>query len=178
MSNYEFDEKLLAHCNSFDDFYKIMMASGDVEFIDREKTVYYKVGNYYVKGRFDALFRNNKTGKWIIIDWKSSGSIDTMPKKYTGNLLGPAKIYKDLNWYTYTTQLYFYKTALLESNMLKDTTDYKDVDVRIVNLPDHDFEDGNPYCSYSPAYHYNKDFLDSVFEFAVKKKILLKKKNI
>lgn len=181
----ENDSRLSHHIKAFDEFYKVLKSSG-YDFVTREQDVAYesknkiKIGDkeytFTVIGRFDALFYNKETGRYLVIDWKSSGSIDTMPKKYTGNLLGPAKIYKDLNWYTYTTQLYFYKTALLESNMLKDTTDYKDVDVRIVNLPDHDFEDGNPYCSYSPAYHYNKDFLDSVFEFAVKKKVLLDSK--
>ena len=70
----------------------------------------------------------------IIIDWKSSGTIDIVTDRWTKNLLGAAKQFPALNWYTYTMQLYFYKTALL-NHYLPAGTKEEDVDVCIVNLP-------------------------------------------
>ena len=116
-NNFNYDERLQAHCNAFDNFYAILSKSGDTEFIDREKYLYLKVKNpltkedMYIYGRFDALFRNKRTGKYILIDWKSSGTIDKVPDRWTKKMLGPMFKYPQLNWYTYTLQLYFYKNA-------------------------------------------------------------------
>lgn len=174
-NNYEFDERLFAHCNAFDDFYKLVMASGDTEFIEREKTVYYKIGNYYIKGRFDALFRNKRTGKWIIVDWKSSGSIDTTPNKWTKKLLGPASKFPALNYYTYTIQLYFYKKALIEAGYLPKDTSFDDITVMIVNLPNHIIESsGKRFAIHNPAFKYDNDFMNTLFNWAVQKTELLK----
>ena len=114
----------------------------DTEFIDREQTVYYPVEivnplthekeQYYVKGRFDALFYNKRTKNLIIIDWKSSGSIDKTASRWTKKLLGPMQDFFELNWVTYTTQLYFYKRALIERYIPKDL-EVNDVIVMIVN---------------------------------------------
>lgn len=175
--NYEWDERLLGHCNAFDDFYKIIMASGDVEFIDREKSVYYQVGNYYVKGRFDALFRNKKTGKWIIIDWKSSGSIDKIPNRWTKKLFGPAMKFYALNYFTYTIQLHFYKKTLI-ANYLPEGTSEDDVVVMIVNLPSHIIEStGKRFEIHNEAFKYDSMFMEQLFNFGIKKKELLNKKN-
>ena len=85
-NNYDNDERLHGLCDSFDNFYSILQKSGDTIFVDRERTVYYDIEidnpltgekmKYNIKGRFDALFYNKRTNKWIVIDWKSSGSID------------------------------------------------------------------------------------------------------
>ena len=174
-NNYEDDERLLAHCTAFDDFYKLVSASGDTEFVDREKTVYLKVGDFYIKGRFDALFRNKRTGKWIIIDWKSSGSIDKVKNQWTKNLLGPAKNFPALNYFTYTMQLYFYKKALIEGGYLPKDTKFEDVTVMIVNLLDHIIEETKKrFATHNAAFEYDDNFMNKLFEFAVnKKKILL-----
>ena len=76
---YDYDARLHGLCDSFDTFYKLMSRSGDMEFVDRERDVYLKVSmidpndsdktiEFYVKGRFDALFYNKRTHKWIIIE--------------------------------------------------------------------------------------------------------------
>lgn len=173
-NNYEDDERLLAHCNAFDDFYKLVSASGDTEFITREKTVYYKVGDFYIKGRFDALFRNKRTGKWIIIDWKSSGSIDKVKTKWTKNLLGPASKFPALNWFTYTMQLYFYKKALIQAGYLPKDTKFEDVTVMIVNLPNHIIEEtGKRFATHNAAFEYDDDFMNKLFDFAIQKYSIL-----
>ena len=171
------DERLKGLTESFDNFYKLIMQSGDMEFIDREKTVYYKLDeNHYIKGRFDALWRNKRTGKWVIIDWKSSGEVDKKKSPWTENLLGPANIYPALNWYTYTIQLYFYKKTLVDSGYLPEGTTYDDVEVMIVQLPGHICEGGQNYQIHRPAFPFDCDFLDKVFNFAVKKNDILNKK--
>jgi hypothetical protein len=175
-NNYDWDERLLAHCNSFDDFYSVLSASGDMEFVDREKSLYYRCGDYYVKGRFDALFYNKKTNKYIIIDWKSSGSIDKIPGQYTKKLFGPAMKFPALNYYTYTMQLHFYKKALIAQYLPEGTTE-DDIIVMIVNLPDHIIEStGKRFETHTEAFKYDSVFMDQLFNFGIRKKQLLSKK--
>lgn len=175
-NNYDWDERLLGHCTAFNDFYKLMMSNGDVEFIDREKNVYYKVGDYYVKGRFDALFRNKKTGKYIIIDWKSSDTIDKIPNKYTKKLFGPGMKFPALNYYTYTIQLHFYKKTLIENYLPEGTTE-DDVVVMIVNLPSKIIKSINKtYETHLEAFKYDSILMEQIYNFAIRKKQLLNKK--
>ena len=170
-NNYEWDERLKGVCDSFDSFYSLTQQSGDTEFVAREVTVYYRVPNtdYYIKGRFDALFRNKKTNKWIVIDWKSSGTIDKVPNKYTNKMYGPANAYPQLNWYVYTIQTHFYKKALLESGYLPEGTTEDDITVMIVQLPGRILENGKNYAIHKEAFPYNTEFLDRLFSFGVQK---------
>ena len=169
-NNYEYDERLHAHCDAFDDFYNLLKTSGDYEFITREKTVYYKVGDFYIKGRFDALFKNKKTGKYCVIDWKSSGSIDKTKTPWTKNLLGPCGKLPALNYYTYTLQLYFYKKALVQMGYLPEGTNIDDVTVMIVNLPDHIIEEtGKRFATHQAAFTYDDELMNRLFSFAIQK---------
>ncbi|MBQ3414593.1 MAG: PD-(D/E)XK nuclease family protein [Clostridia bacterium] len=170
-NDIEGDERLKGLVSSFDNFYSLLMKSGDMEFIAREKTIYYKVGDYYIKGRFDALFRNKRTGKWVIIDWKSSKSIDYSNK--WEKLLGPAKQYDNCNHITYTMQGYFYKTALIYSEYLPAGTTEDDVEFLIVQLPGFELEEGRNFKIHKPAFKYDKEFMDKIFDFAIKKNMLL-----
>ena len=179
-NNFDYDEKLKAHCNAFDNFYAVLSKSGDTEFIDREKYLYLKVRNpltkedMYIYGRFDALFRNKRTGKYILIDWKSSGTIDKVPDRWTKKMLGPMFKYPQLNWYTYTLQLYFYKNALLKSGYLPEGTTADDIIVMIVNLPDHIIPEVNMnYQIHQGAMPYDENMLKTFYEFAIQKHILL-----
>lgn len=186
-NDYEHDERLHGLCDSFDNFYSVLSKSGDTIFVDRERTVYHKVTivnpdndseelEYYIKGRFDALFYNKRTNKWIVIDWKSSGSIDKTTTKWTKQLLGPMKKYPALNYYTYTTQLYFYKLTLIEEGYLPKGTTPDDVVVMIVNLPGKIIEDlGRNFGTHQAAYEYNKDLLENLFVFGATKDYLNKK---
>jgi len=186
-NNYEYDERLHGLCDSFDNFYKVLSKSGDTVFVDRERSVYYKVSiphptkegemlEYYIKGRFDALFYNKRTNKWIIIDWKSSGSIDKTPNKWTEKLLGPMNKYWALNYYTYTTQLYFYKKTLVDEGYLPEGTSYDDVVVMIVNLPGKIIqESGTNFGTHQAAYPFDSDLLDKLFKFGIEKDYINKK---
>lgn len=177
-NNYDYDERLLNHCKAFDDFIMTVKASGDTVFVDRERTLYLKVGDHYIKGRFDALFKNEKTGKYILIDWKSSASIDKDKTPWTKNLLGPCMNLPALNWFTYTLQLYFYKKALIESGYLPEGTTYDDIEVMIVNLPEKmiNEETGQRYATHRGAFTYDNELMDKLFSFAIRKNTLLNKK--
>lgn len=175
-NNYDYDSRLLEHCKGFDDFYKLLTASGDMVFVTREKTVYLDMGDFLIKGRFDALFYNKRTKKFVIIDWKSSGNIDKTPTKWTKKLFGPCGNFPALNYYTYTLQLYFYKKTLVQMGYLPEGTSLDDVTVMIVNLPDHFIEEANShYQTHNAAFKYDDDLLNKTFTFAFKKHTLLNK---
>ena len=165
------DERLKGLISSFENFWSLLSKSGDMEFVTRERTVYYKIGDTYIKGRFDALFRNKRTGKWVIIDWKSSKSVDY--NNPWQKLLGPAKIYDDCSWVTYTMQGYFYKTGLIYSGYLPEGTVEDDVEFLIVQLPGFILDGKNDFKVHKPAFKYDKEFMDRIFEFAIKKNNLL-----
>lgn len=170
------DERLNNICTSYDDFVKdVLEQHPELEFVTREKTIYYNIPNtnLFIRGRFDALFYNNNKKHYLIVDWKSSGDIDKKPSKWTGKLLGPCKDMLALNWNTYTLQVYFYKTALEASGLLNPG---EEVDCLIVQLPGHIITESNKmYCMHTPAFQYNKEFMDKLFIWAHKKNMLLKK---
>ena len=169
------DERLKGLISSFENFWSVLSKSGDMEFIAREKTIYYRIGDTYIKGRFDALFRNKRTGKWVIIDWKSSKSVDYSNK--WEKLLGPAKIYDNCNWVTYTMQGYFYKTALIYSEYLPEGTTEDDVEFLIVQLPGFVIDEGKDFKIHKPAFKYDKTFMDKLFDFAIRKNMILEQKS-
>ena len=170
-NNYEWDERLLGLCNSFDHFIDLVSKSGNMRFIDRERTLYYKVPgtDYYIKGRFDALFYNVQTNKYVVIDWKSSGSVDKKKTPWTKQLFGPMMKYPALNWYTYTTQVHFYKLALLKSGYLPEGTTADDIEVLIVQMPGHICEGGNDYEIHKQAFDFDEDLMNKLFMFASRK---------
>ena len=168
------DERLKGLVSSFDNFYNILSRSGDMEFITREKAIYLDLGEgNVINGRFDALFYNKRTGKYVIIDWKSSKSIDVSNKWQ--KLLGPLKTFDDCNYNTYTIQGYFYKTALL-NGYLPEGTSEDDVEFLIVQLPGFTIDGNNNFKIYKPAFKYDKDLIMKVLNFAVTKHNLLNPK--
>lgn len=165
------DERLQGLVSSFENFWCVLSKSGDMEFVDREKTLYYRLGDYYIRGRFDALFYNKRTGKWVIIDWKSSKGIDY--NNPWEKLLGPAKQFDDCSHVTYTLQGYFYKTALLYSGYLPEGTTEDDIEFLIVQLPGFKIDGNQDFKIHKPAFKYDKEFMDRIFDFAIKKTNLL-----
>ena len=158
-NNYDWDERLNNLVKSFTDFMDLVNKSGDMEFITREKTLYYKVPNTdcYIKGRFDALFYNKRTQKYVIVDWKSSGTVDKKKTPWTKQLFGPMMKFPALNWYTYTTQVHFYKLALLQSGYLPEGTTSDDIEVLIVQLPGHECADHKMYEIHKQAFDFDED---------------------
>lgn len=193
-NDYDGDDRLKGLVSSFDNFYSRLMQSGDMEFVTREQTVYYQLANpqyesligqsldfanepkklpFCIKGRFDALFKNKKSGKWVIIDWKSSKSIES--SNQWQKLLGPAKLLDDCSHNTYTIQGYFYKTALLDGYLPEGTT-ADDVEFLIVQLPGFVIPGtSDNFKIWRPAFKYDKSFMDKLFEFARKKQELINK---
>lgn len=174
-NNYDWDERLNNLVKSFEQFMELVNKSGDMEFITREKTLYYKVPNtdYYIKGRFDALFYNKRTNKYVVVDWKSSGSVDKKKTPWTKQLFGPMMKYPALNWYTYTTQVHFYKLALLQSGYLPEGTKPEDIEVLIVQLPGHECTDNKMYEIHKQAFDFDADLLNKLFMYASKKNDLM-----
>lgn len=168
------DIRLKTQVDAFNEF--VADNSHKFEYIAREKTLYYRIGDNYVKGRFDALLYDKIKRKYIIVDWKTSGSVETVPNKWTDKMLGAAKIYDNLNWNSYTIQVYFYKTALIESGYLPEGTSYDDIEVCIVNFPGTKFKDGKLYKIYDAAFDYNKETLDKIFTFGIKKNMIMNRK--
>lgn len=172
------DERMEGLAKSFDRFYNEKIKNGSLEFVNREQYLYFEVevdGElWHVRGRFDCLFYNKETGRYVIVDWKSNGEIETEPTKWTKKLLGPAKSLYDLSGIKYTTQVYFYKMAL-ESLPLLVKNDI--VDVAIVNLSGYN-ENKEPQLKIITAlYPYEKTFIESILKYAIKKKILMDSKN-
>lgn len=173
-NDVENDERLKIQVESFNQF--IEDNQNRYKYIAREQTLFYRLGNHYIKGRFDALLFDTIANKYVIVDWKTSGSVETTPNKWTDKMLGAAKVYDNLNWNSYTIQVYFYKTALIESGYLPAGVTYNDIDVCIVNLPGKQFSDGKYYRKYDAAFAYDKDTLDKIFNFGIKKNMILNKK--
>ena len=180
-NGYEYDERLKGLCDSFDNFYSVLSKSGDTEFIDREKYLYLKVRSpltnedMYIYGRFDALFKNKRTGKYILIDWKTSGTIDKIPNRWTAKMLGPLFKYPQLNWYRYTLQLYFYKQALIETGYVPEGTNPDDIVVMIVNLPGTIIKETNTnYQIHNGAMPYDANELNTFYRFAITKYAMVK----
>lgn len=174
--DYDGDERLQGLVSSFDNFVNdILKTHPNLEYVDREQTVYYKLlDGVYIKGRFDALFYNKDNGHYVIVDWKSSGSVDKKPSPWTGKLLGPANKLYALNHNTYTMQVYFYKTALENEGYLPEGSI---VDCIIVQLPGHVVAESNKnYCVHNTAFQYEKTTMDNIFNYAYKKKTILDKK--
>ena len=173
-NDVENDERLRGLVSSFDNFYSVLSKSGDMEFVTREQPLYLDLGDgKVVNGRFDALFFNKRTNKWVIIDWKSSKSIDVANKWQ--KLLGPVKSFDDCNYNTYTIQGYFYKTALL-NGYLPEGTQEDDVEFLIVQLPGFNI-DGQNFKIFKPAFKYDKDFMIKIFEYAMQKNKLMEMKS-
>lgn len=171
-NNYDNDKRLKNNCDSFDSFWSLF--GKKYELVSREETLFWKVPNhnFYIKGRFDALFKNKETGRYVVIDWKTSKSVDKKTSPWTKKLKGPLNMYPDLNWYEYTLQVFFYKTALVESKYLPEDITLDDIDVAIVDLPGKMLPNGYNWEYNLPAFPYNETLIVQIMDFASKHKEL------
>lgn len=180
-NNVDNDDKLKAHCHAFDEFYKRMTKSGDTYIVCREQPLFYKLNDdYSLQGRFDALAYNKRTKKLIVMDWKSNAEVETTVDKFTENLLGPANDLPSKSWWTYTMQTFFYRMCLEQPQYLEYMktivgNDITGINTLVVNLPDHPYDNpkacmgnGEPYTVFGPAFEYNKDKMNSIFDFCIK----------
>lgn len=179
MDNVEGDERMEGLCESFDTFYNEHVENGSLEYVNREEYVYYPIDVegelWYIRGRFDCLFYNKDTKHYVIVDWKSNGEIEITPNKWTKRLSGPAKTLYNLSGVKYTLQVFFYKLGL--EKWFESNEDSNIVDVAIVNLPGYD-ENKKPLVNVYPAqWKYDKELIENIFKYAIKKKKLLDKKN-
>lgn len=165
------DERMEGLCESFESFYNKYIENGPLEYVDREQYVYYPIDidgeKWYIRGRFDCLFYNKEKEHYVIVDWKSNGEIEINPTKWTERLNGPAKTLYNLSGVKYTAQVFFYKSGL-EYQCPEET-----VDVAITNLPGYDAEKNPQVNVYGAQFKYDKDFMDKIFTYAIKKKKLL-----
>lgn len=168
------DRRMEGLCAAFDAFYEKHVKNGPLKFVDRERTVYLNIKDEYgdvitIKGRFDALFINEKSGHYVVVDWKSNGEIECVPNRWTKKFLGPARTLYDLAGNKYTTQVYFYKEGLSQNNDIQPS----EIDVMIVNLQGYNDENNPIFKCIGPQYQYNEDFLNEIFFYAFDKKKLL-----
>jgi hypothetical protein len=180
-NNVDTDERLKAHCHAFDEFYKRMTKSGDTYIVCREQPLFYKLDdNYSLQGRFDALAYNKRTKKLIVIDWKSNAEVETNIDRFTENLLGPANDLPAKSWWTYTMQTFFYRMCLEQPQYLEYMKsvvgdDITGISTLVVNLPEHSYDNpkacmgnGDVYSCFGPAFDYNIDKMNSIFDFCIK----------
>lgn len=173
-NNYDCDEKFSAPVDAIQSFLKDCANKG-IEYVGREIPIAYNVeGVGYVRGRIDCLLYNKEKDKFIIIDWKTDDSIDTMPNRWTKPCLGPASAILQLNSQTYTLQVYSYKAALLQT-VLKGTDPNK-IQCFICNCPKYKVDGTAKYTLYPAQFDYNEEQLNKIYSFCIKKKSILNKK--
>lgn len=171
-NNFDDDEKFSATVEALKSFLEQCEKKG-IEYVGREIPISYTIDGYgVVKGRIDCLLYNKESNKYIIIDWKTDDSIDTVPSKWTKPCLGPASSLLQLNSHTYTLQIYSYKAALLQT-VLKGV-DQKNIQCFICNCPKFRVDGEAKYTLYPPQFEYNEEQLNKIYTFCLKKKKLLK----
>lgn len=165
-NSYDYDKRLKGLCDGFDQFYKNLLANTDYKYHSREEQLFItskETGNT-INGRFDCLFYSEKNDRYLLIDWKSSGSINKDNK--WEKLLGPCFELDACNGNTYTIQTQFYKKALTETYNIT-TTDKIDTMVCQMSIEPDEF--GKNYHIYAPFIEYNSLLLDQIIDFAYKK---------
>ena len=79
--------------------------------------------------------------------------------------------FPEMNWYTYTTQLYYYKYALLKNYLKNVSAD--DIVCMIVQLPGKTIEGYNTtYAIHQAAYQYDPLLLENLFVSSINRKYI------
>lgn len=184
-NNFEFDDRLKNICLGFDQFYEDI-TKYDFEFVGRELTLYGEClpdnampfddgmnENNIVVGRLDCLWKNKKSNKFLIVDWKTTDVIKC--SSFRGKTMkGPAFHWEDCDMSKYTFQVHIYKNDLLNTYQITDKPE--NISVCICNLlkgPDE--ENGKNYRLYKENFNFNGDVLNQVVNFAIMKRSLMNK---
>jgi len=88
--------------------------------------------DYKITGRIDAIFKNKKTGKLMICDWKTNDKIDTYNKFENG--LGVLEHLTNCKLVKYSLQLNLYKA------LIQDRFDINDCELIIFHIKEHTVE--------------------------------------
>lgn len=118
--------------------------------------------NQLCMGRCDCLMYNTKTGKYLIIDWKTNETIKIIGYDM---MLGPAYNIPQADFYSYMIQLSLYKKALVDTYNLA-TAD--NIDIAICNIG----KVNGSYALYTPGdnYKYDAHFMNKAIEYAYDQK--------
>lgn len=165
-NSYDYNERLNNLCNGFDEFYKVLYENTGYRYVTREEKMYIKSNKTgeYINGRFDCLFYSEKDDRYMLIDWKTSESIDS--SNHFEKLQGPLYDYDACNLNEYSIQLLMYKKALCE--VYNITTPDK-IDTFICQFAPNVGLNGNSYKIHKTNLEYSSSQLDNVIEFVYKK---------
>lgn len=165
-NNYDYDPRIKGLCDGFEEFHSIITGKTDYKYVTREEKMYIKSNktDEWINGRFDCLFYSESLNKFLVIDWKTSGSIDKENK--WEKMFGPLYDKDACNLNEYTIQVQMYKKALSE---VYELAPKENIDVYICQFSIEPNEFGNHYQLYKEGFEYNTDLLDNVIEFAYKK---------
>ena len=110
------------------------------------------------------MFYSEKLNKFLVIDWKTSGSIDKENK--WEKMFGPLYDKDACNLNEYTIQIQMYKKALSE---VYEIAPPENIDVYICQFSINQNDTGTNFLLYKEGFEYNSFLLDNVIEFAYKK---------
>lgn len=165
-NNYDYDPRIKGLCKGFEEFHSIITGRTDYKYVCREEKMLIKSNKTgeWINGRFDCLFYSEALNKYLVIDWKTSGSIDKENK--WEKMFGPLYDKDACNLNEYTIQVQMYKKALSEVYELAPP---ENIDVYICQFSSTPNELGNNFQLYKEGFEYNTELLDNIIEFAYKK---------
>ena len=165
-NNYDYDQRIKGLCAGFEQFYDVITNKTDYKYVCREEKMFIKSNktNEWINGRFDCMFYSEKLNKFLVIDWKTSGSIDKENK--WEKMFGPLYDKDACNLNEYTIQIQMYKKALSE---VYEIAPPENIDVYICQFSIDQNDTGTNFLLYKEGFEYNSFLLDNVIEFAYKK---------
>jgi len=165
-NNYDYDMRINGLCKGFEEFYETLTTKTDYEYVCHEEKLFIKSNktDEWINGRFDCLFYSPKLNKYLVIDWKTSGSIDRENK--WEKMFGPLYDKDACNLNEYTIQIQMYKKALSEVYKLAPP---ENIDVYICQFSIEPNEAGTHFYLYKEGFKYDSQLLDNIIEFAYKK---------
>lgn len=161
-NNLQDDIRFQENKKGFDQFYSDIQKLG-YKYLTREIMVYIPSDALYqTKGRFDCLFYNEETDKYLLIDWKTTENISKKAFK-NKKLKGPGGLLDECTMNEYGIQLYLYKKAFCE--FYKFTTADK-IDTYICQCLKAPGTNGKNYVLHRPLFNYDSKYMTEIQKFA------------